>query len=84
MNIKEFFNQLSIGNGSVITDENRIMINDLAINLYNKPELNSSEIEQLKYIIMSCNILYNRTDMTVLPIEDGFYHFDPATIYRVA
>ena len=22
---------------------------------------------------MSCNILYNRTDMTVLPIEDGFY-----------
>lgn len=53
MNIKEFFNQLSIGNGSVITDENRIMINDLAINLYNKPELNSSEIEQLKYIIMS-------------------------------
>ena len=73
MNIKEFFNQLSIGNGSVITDENRIMINDLAISLYNKPELNSSEIEQLKYIIMSCNILYNRTDMTVLPIEDGFY-----------
>ena len=43
------------------------------MDIYNKSELNSDEIETLKYLIMSCNILYNRTDMIILPIEDGFY-----------
>ena len=28
---------------------------------------------EMDKIIMICNVLYNRTDMTVLPIDDGFY-----------
>lgn len=69
----DFFNQLCKGNGSVINDSNICRLNKIGLDLYNKPELNSDEVIALKYLIMSCNILYNRTDMIVLPIEDGFY-----------
>ena len=73
MSIKEFFNQLILGNASVINDENIRMINDRALFIYQIENLDNNLIEELKEIIMSCNILYNRTDMTILPIEDGFY-----------
>lgn len=67
------FNQLILGNASVITSDNILKLNNLALELYSKSELNNSEIKALKEIIMSCNILYNRTDLSILPIEDGFY-----------
>ena len=73
MNIKYLFDQLMIGNASVLTVENIQFLNNEALNIYNIPELNKDQIEELKQIIMICNVLYNRTDMTVLPIEDGFY-----------
>ena len=71
--MKEFFNQLAVGNASVITVSNIGKLNQRALELYEKEELTKEEIEDLKYIIMSCNILYNRTDMNILPVEDGFY-----------
>ena len=71
--ITKFFNELCCGNGSVINDSNIKELNKIGLDLYNKPELNSDEVYTLKYLIMSCNILYNRTDMIILPIEDGFY-----------
>ena len=71
--ITTFFNELCLGNGSVINDSNIKELNKIGLDLYNKPELNSDEVYTLKYLIMSCNILYNRTDMIILPIEDGFY-----------
>lgn len=71
--IIDLFNELCLGNGSVINDSNINKMNEIAMDIYNKSELNSDEIETLKYLIMSCNILYNRTDMIILPIEDGFY-----------
>lgn len=70
---KYLFDQLLLGNASVITSENISKLNNIALEIYNKQELSDLEIECLKNIIMSCNILYNRTDMTVLPVEDGFY-----------
>ena len=73
MDIFGYLHNLLIGNGSVITSENTLAMNQLALDLYNKSELNELEVKQLQAIIMSCNILYNRTDMPVLPIEDGFY-----------
>lgn len=71
--IKDFSEALTLGNPSVINSENTNILNQIALDLYNKPELNQDEIEDLKNIIMSCNILYNMTDMEVLPISDGFY-----------
>lgn len=71
--IDYFFNQLLLGNTSVITSDNISNLNQTALEIYEKKELDKDEINCLKQIVMSCNILYNRTDMTVLPIEDGFY-----------
>ena len=71
--IVDFFNQLCQGNGSVINDSNIKRLNTIGLDLYNKPVLTADEVTALKYLIMSCNILYNRTDMIILPIEDGFY-----------
>lgn len=68
-----FFDELIHGNASVITSKNISKLNEIALDIYRKEELNSEEIKSLREIIMSCNILYNRTDMSVLPIEDGFY-----------
>lgn len=75
MDFSEYlFNQLILGNASVITSENISKLNNIALEIYNKQEkLTEFEVNSLKNIIMSCNILYNRTDMTILPIEDGFY-----------
>jgi len=73
MTIKEIFDALMVGNSSVVVPANIQYLNDTALELYNTPVLNNEQIETLKEIIMICNVLYNRTDMTVLPVEDGFY-----------
>lgn len=68
------FNELCKGNSSVISLENNTKLSEIAMKLY-KPESVALEgySDCLKYLIMICNILYNRTDMTVLPVEDGLY-----------
>lgn len=71
--IDSIFDALMVGNASVIVSENIRLINNEALSLYNKPQLKTEEVEELRKIIMICNVLYNRTDMTVLPVEDGFY-----------
>ena len=48
-------------------------LNDLAMLLYNKQELTQDEIQDLKDLIIICNITYNDTDRELLPIEDGVY-----------
>ena len=73
MIIHEIFNGIMKGDASIITDDNILFINTQALAIYNIPELNPMQIQELKEIIMICNVLYNRTDMTVLPVEDGFY-----------
>ena len=57
MDIFDYLHNLLIGNGSVITSENTLAMNQLALDLYNKSELNELEVKQLQAIIMSCNIL---------------------------
>ena len=69
----EFLTELMKGNGSVIIDENIKWLNETAYELYNKPSLDKDEQSRLRDIIMACNILYNRTDMCILPIKDEFY-----------
>jgi NAD-dependent DNA ligase len=71
--VSSFFDSLAIGNASVITSENIKKLNKIALCIYQKSYLSEEEQITLKLIIMSCNILYNRTDMEILPIEDGFY-----------
>lgn len=73
MTINEIFDTIMSGDSSIITQESILFINTEALKLYEIPVLEQMQITELKKIIMICNVLYNRTDMTVLPIEDGFY-----------
>lgn len=52
---------------------NKQYLNDIAIGIYNKSELTQDDIEDLKNIILICNITYNDTDRELLPFEDGVY-----------
>ena len=71
--INMIFNAIMAGDPRVITSDNIKFINDEALRIYTIPILVPQDIDELKKIIMICNILYNRTDMNILPIEDGFY-----------
>lgn len=75
--LTSIFDELCRGNISILTAESSKTISDLAVVLYgkckNNIELSPDECEMLKTLIMICNLLYNRTDMIVLPVEDGIY-----------
>lgn len=74
--LKSIFEEHLIkGDITIITDDFIRNINTIAMYLYNLDNSNMSpdDIEALKYLIMICNVLYNRTDMDKLPIEDGVY-----------
>ena len=71
--INLIFDNIMLGNASVLTSDNIYQLNNIALELYNKKILDSNDQETLKKIIMICNVLYNRTDMDILPINDSFY-----------
>ncbi len=72
--ITSYLESLLVGNPSVITSDNNARLNNIALELYNKnANLDSIELETLKKIIFICNIIYNRTDMSIPVISDGFY-----------
>lgn len=71
--IKNYFQALTLGNASIINSDTTLMLNNIGLELYLKNKLDSEEVEILKYLIMSCHILYNRTDLEILPINDSFY-----------
>lgn len=73
MALKEIFDQLLLGNVSVLTLDTEKFISDKAMHLYNTDNLAFDEQEELKTLLMICNVMYNRTDMLVLPVEDGVY-----------
>jgi len=73
--IQDILNHLLARDLNIMTSDNIKFVNDCAINLYQIPYMKytPSDIDGLKSILRICNILYNRTDLRVLPIEDGFY-----------
>lgn len=46
---------------------------DLAIYLLNRENLNAYDITCMELIIQICQILYNNTDRSLLPLDDGVY-----------
>lgn len=71
--LKMIFEELMKGNASVLTTEVNMELSNKALQLIQQDHHSDSEIDQMKYLLMICNILYNRTDMLVLPVEDGVY-----------
>ena len=53
--------------------ELKAYLNEMAMHLYYKPELDKEDQADLHNIITICNICYNDTDKEILPIEDGVY-----------
>lgn len=67
------FEELCKGRSSVLTPNVNNLLANTAVEMIQKPEHTNAEIKTMKYLLMICNILYNRTDMLVLPVEDGVY-----------
>ena len=76
MFLQMMFDHLLQGDASVIISDNTKKLNEIGLRIYynsqNQP-LVQNEQEELKILLMICNILYNRTDLSILPIDDGFY-----------
>ena len=72
--LKQIYDELCKGNINFVTLEIKRFISDMALKLYQPA---SSALpnyrDDLKYLILICNVLYNRTSMDVLPVEDGLY-----------
>ena len=76
--IEYLLNELAKSNISVLTLDTKKYLSDCSIKLLNTPEEDyknnvNNALNKLRCLIMICNILYNRTDMLVLPVEDGVY-----------
>lgn len=70
MSLQFIFDELCKGNLSVLTFEANQFISAKILEALGKPKEHHDDI---KLLVMIGNICYNRTDMTVLPIEDGAY-----------
>ena len=70
--ISNVLNGLRNGNLN-LAYEYKSFLNDIALSIYNKQSLSKEDIENLKNIILICNITYNDTDRELLPFDDGFY-----------
>lgn len=67
--------ELSKGHIAVLDNTNRIFLGQLSAK-YAKmtvDQFDSIQQNNLKILVMVCNVLYNRTDMQLLPVEDGVY-----------
>ena len=66
--------RLKQGDLSILTFETKNYIANRAMEIYQLNDMsNTSYAMELKDLIWICNILYNRTDLQVLPVEDGLY-----------
>ena len=71
--LKSIFDQLLLGNISILTPEVRHELSEDAVRYQSLQSHDNVQIECMRYLLLICNILYNRTDMLVLPVEDGVY-----------
>ena len=58
---------------NVFEDENLRLINERTSVLLNKPNWTIQDIDDADTILRISNVLYNNTDLAVLPLEDGVY-----------
>ena len=74
LNLKDIFCELCKGNLSILTMDVIRYISDRAVYLYTNINYDTKSYnDELRDLIMICNLLYNRTSMDVLPVEDGLY-----------
>lgn len=69
----EILQRLLNGDISVLTTDKVIELNSMAYSLLNKDNHTKEEIQDMQDILHISNILYNNTDINILPLEDGIY-----------
>ena len=69
--INNILDRLRKGDISVVYECGPIL-NEFISSVLDK-ECNQDEIETMDKVLRICNILYNRTDLELLPVEDGVY-----------
>lgn len=72
-NLQEIFDALLKSNISAITPNRITELSNDAVNLISIKDHNPIQVKCMQVLLMICNVLYNRTDMLVLPVEDGVY-----------
>lgn len=74
MILRDLYMTLLRGNlDNVFEEENLRLINEKTTNLLNKKNWSIEDIDDADTILRISNILYNNTDLSVLPLEDGIY-----------
>lgn len=85
MNLEFIFDELCKGNLAIATSTEAYQcISDNAIDILRPEEgYNTNNVKRrIKRICQICNILYNRTDLTVMPISDQLYD-DLMNLYKL-
>lgn len=74
MKLVDLYTNLLRGNlDEVFEEENLRLINDVTNGLLSKTHWSIHDIDDADTILRISNILYNNTDIAVLPLEDGVY-----------
>lgn len=74
MKLVDLYTNLLRGNlDEVFEEENLRLINDTTSNLLTKDGWSIHDIDDADTILRISNVLYNNTDLSVLPLEDGVY-----------
>lgn len=71
--LQNIVNDLLNSNLSSLTNENVELINTLALQILNSEQLDDYLLDICEKILHISNILYNNTDKSVLPLDDGIY-----------
>lgn len=75
--LQNIFNEILKGNLGIIDLDNQIFLSTISSFLLNLDDQSYQDYpvqkEKLRYLLYICNVLYNRSDMDVLPVEDGVY-----------
>ena len=67
------FNELLKSNISILGPEEYKRLSDDAMRMLEIEDHNESQVRLMNTLLMICNVLYNRSDLLVLPVEDGVY-----------
>lgn len=74
MTVKKIRDILESGDLSIINNDTRIFLNNEAVRLLNTTSrLSDDDLDVLRDLVIIGNLVYNNSDMVVLPIEDGVY-----------
>ena len=71
--LQNIVNDLLNSNLSSLTSENVELINKLALQILSSNQLDDYLLDIAEKILHISNILYNNTDKSILPLEDGVY-----------